>query len=154
MELAEFEGGQRSTISIALDHDLPSRHPESDRSLLTVLIRMGSETSDDFIRFVLPALQPDPSLIDSTYTRDSKLETWVTITQAQLAQIVASQGLGPSESETDYVCLPLTHLHYVGQSGLADAMILGVASRAICGQWFVRRETAMRSSRFALPAKR
>ena len=135
--LPAVENQPQVTVSIELDHDLPSGQAERDQSMLTVLIRVGSEVADDFIRYILPAVQPDTSMIDSTFTVNSQLESWVTVSQAQLAQIAASQDLPPTESRVDTTCLPLTHLHYVQEKFLAESLILGHATRGICGLWFV-----------------
>lgn len=130
-------GGEELRVEVELDHDLPGGHPEDDTSLLTVMIRVGSQQADDFLRFVLPAIQPDASRIDAVYGRDSTLETWVTVSQAELTLFIAAVRLAAAPNGAEAACAPNTHLHYVDKYTLADLMIEGHAARGICGFWFV-----------------
>ena len=129
-------------LEITLEHDWPSVS-EADQSLVTILLRQDGDTRW-FIQGVLPVLQPDAQQIDSTYTREGKLESWVTVSRAKLTQVVAATVLEEGKVDVNPSCPPLTHLHYVGARYLADAMIEGSCVRSLCGTWFVptRDETA------------
>lgn len=123
-------------VDITLDHDMPADALEDSGSLLTLVLRTNSRMTDDFVAFIVPNLQANAELIDPVYGPNGTLELWVTVTHAQLAQIVASRGLAIPASG-DACIAPPTALHYVATKFLADGYVRGVATRGICGIWFV-----------------
>lgn len=123
-------------LDIELDHSQPSEHAEDDESML-IIARMDGEGMDDFVRFVVPALQRDSTRIEAEYSRNGMLELWITITRAELAQALAAVELPAEERGAPAPPTPMSALHYVDKSALAAHLVLGEASRGLCGQWFV-----------------
>lgn len=131
-----YDHNTHLTLSITLEHDAPTGAPETDSSLVTLQLRLGG-SCDSFVQLVLPVLQPDISLIDSTYTQNGDLELWVSVSQAKLFQLLAAVGISDGEIDPNPPCTPLSHLHYVGCHYLSEALVIGAATRAVCGLWFV-----------------
>ena len=123
-------------LGIELDHDQPSEYAEDDESIM-IIARMDGDGMDDFVRFIVPALQRDSTRISAEYGLDGMLELWITVTRAELTQALAAVELPPEEWGAPAPPRPMSALHYVDKSALAAHLVLGEASRGLCGQWFV-----------------
>lgn len=127
-------------FEITIESDPPQPKLEKGAALATILIRVGTgrdHEADRLLADVLPLLQPDSRKIEATYLPDNRLDIWVELTQAKLAQLSALQAVGVSGDHINQSCLPNEVLHYVAQNTLARALVNGEATRAVCGSWFV-----------------
>ena len=103
---------------------------------MTILIRVGAESHhavDRVLPSVLKLLQPDRTKIEATRLPDDRLDVWVELTQAKLVQLPASQVKRVLAEQSDQPCLPNEVLRYVPQKSLAQALVDGRVTQALCG---------------------
>ena len=151
-EVKSTDPGVTTTLEVATDHNEPSddvTEAHGGVSMLTVSVRIGGPRWSDFesalTRVCLPFLEPDPSRIETAFSRDNSLIVFVDITHAQLIQLLADPPL--YEAAEPIAVKPPDRLHYVGVDYLLDGYVHGTPLRGVCGVWFV----ASRSENCGLP---
>ena len=115
------ESGQASTL-VSVDLKFPSKpdYPLRDAAIQEIVAFLG------------------PGSVDAVYGSGGELHTFLTISHAKLAQLVAARiATGMSQVSNPALAQPPTCLHYVGARYLTEAFVYGKSVRAVCGTWFV-----------------
>lgn len=139
------EGPDRCSVAIDIDRDAPADEvalAHTTTTMVTVRLTLrddhGKRIETAALQEVVPFLQPDAQLRDQAYGPKGELHVWMTVTHAQLIQILAAVELPSDELPgVGPLAAAPTHLHYVGARRLTEAFVVGEAVRAVCGAWFV-----------------
>lgn len=131
-------------IDIEVDHDVPAQgaaEAHTATSMVEVRLTLAHDVERRveraFSQEVIPFLQPDPAQRDQAYGKGGDLHIWMTVTQAQLIQVLAAVAVDAGEATRARGSGAPTHLHYVASRVLMEAFVVGDAVRGVCGTWFV-----------------
>lgn len=113
-------------------------HNEDGLIDLSIVVSGPRDTLAQEIVRCIPAIQPDKTLWDAAYLPDGRLQVAITLTNAQLIQLVHDVLVDASNPPT--VAPPPTHLHWVNAQAHAEGVFYRKAVRGLCGDWFVPRK--------------
>ncbi|APT83788.1 DUF3039 domain-containing protein [Corynebacterium aquilae] len=105
---------------------------------LTVTMKHPDDRVLSFLTHtIVPFLQPDQSLIETSYKDAEEFTLIVLVNAAELFSRITDDIASESLTPPTYKPPAPTHLHYVDKTQLVGAHVEKTAIKPLCGQWFV-----------------